>query len=206
VSDRLERDSVFIDVGANIGYYAVTVGSLLRKLGGGRVYAFEPNPAPYGLLSESIQQSDLADLVKAFPAAIGRADQDAIALYLAADGNSALSATKPWPGHLESGVLSVNHHINVYCRSLDSFVAEQRITRIDWLKIDVETAEREVLEGMASILDVMPPAHIICETSLDGEVSSLLRSKAYDSLLLERIDPTLDNWGNVLFVRDTVSR
>jgi hypothetical protein len=63
----------------------------------------------------------------------------------------------------------------------------------------------DVLDGMTSILNIMPPARIICETSLDGEVASLLRSNAYSSLLLERIDPSRDNWGNVLFVRNGAS-
>jgi FkbM family methyltransferase len=203
VVKHLGRGDVFIDVGANIGYYTLIIGSILRKLGGGHVYAFEPNPAPYRLLAESVDVTELASIVSAFPVAIGRGDRDTVDLYLADEGNSALSATEPWPQHLESGALSANVRVSVPCRSLDSFVEEQGIARIDWLKIDVETAEMSVLEGMTSVLERVPPARIVCETSLQGEVASRLRSKGYSSRMLELIDPQRQDWGNVLFERSS---
>ena len=68
--------------------------------------------------------------------------------------------------------------------------------RIDWMKIDVEGAEMDVLAGMSETLMRLRPPRIICETHVDGEAASFLRSKGYAATMLESL---IGDWGNVLF-------
>jgi FkbM family methyltransferase len=200
ILENLAPGSTFVDVGANVGYYALVAGAFLRaKGGGGRVYAFEPNPAVYAMFVESVRLSALDGIIETYPLAVGDGDLPAVELYLACGENSGLSTLAPYAAHLESGELSKDRRVTVKCTSLDSFVSEHGVGRIDWLKIDVETAEMMVLGGMKGLLEKNPPTRIICETWLEGDVSAELRSKGYEATLLERLSN--EAWGNVLYTR-----
>src|SRR6185295_9270147 len=65
----LEPDAVVLDVGANIGAYAVQLGRRLRR--GGRIVAIEPVPANVQRLRENIEANALADVVEIVNAAVG---------------------------------------------------------------------------------------------------------------------------------------
>jgi hypothetical protein len=60
------KESVLWDIGANIGQE-----SLLAAKYGKRVYAFEPNPANYFLLSKNVVLNNLGHLITVFPFAVG---------------------------------------------------------------------------------------------------------------------------------------
>jgi FkbM family methyltransferase len=60
--------SVFVDAGANMGYYSVVVGRVVGPMG--RVYAYEPNPSLYRLLKKNFFINGLHG--SAFPCALGR--------------------------------------------------------------------------------------------------------------------------------------
>jgi len=196
VRDHLEAGSVFLDVGANVGLYSIVAGTLLRARGGGEVLAYEPNPAVEALLKRSVEESGLNDIVKTFPFAVGQSDANAVDLYVG--DNPGLSSITPWEGHLQSGELSKDKRIPVRCRSLDSIARERNLTRIDWMKIDVEGAEMEVLAGMREVLSELRPPRIICETRVNGPAASLLRAAGYTGSMLESL---IGDWGNILFTR-----
>src|SRR5262249_9526959 len=64
--------SVFVDVGANMGYYSVLVGRIVGPTG--RVYAYEPNILLYDLLKKNFFINGLAG--EAFPYALGKEHRD----------------------------------------------------------------------------------------------------------------------------------
>ena len=51
------RGGLFVDVGAYLGTYSVRLSPHFRQ-----VYAFEPNPSMYGILSENKRLNDLSNL------------------------------------------------------------------------------------------------------------------------------------------------
>ena len=60
---------VFVDVGANLGYYTVKIGA--RVGAAGRVHSFEPNPLMYGFLFDNVEINGLTGRTALHRAAAG---------------------------------------------------------------------------------------------------------------------------------------
>ncbi|MFH2021125.1 MAG: FkbM family methyltransferase [archaeon] len=126
-------DGIIIDVGANIGLFSL----LCAK--GKKVYAFEPEKKNFKMLITNIKENKLVDV---FPSKI------------------ALSKSKGRTRLFIHG--SATHSLyrqnkddtfeNVETATLDSIFLPQLVERISLLKIDVEGAELDVLEGCKQLL------------------------------------------------------
>ncbi len=73
LKSRLSKGAVFLDVGANIGFYSISLGCRLRSIGG-RVFAFEPVPSNFSRLVSLIKTNYLTDNVSAIQVALGEAE------------------------------------------------------------------------------------------------------------------------------------
>ena len=186
---------VFIDIGANVGYFTMLAAARVGPLG--RVIAVEANPALFQRLCASVERNGF-QMVDVFD--VAATDHDAeISLYLSNDPtNDGISSTSPWEGHLASGDLSASNTVVIPGRRLDTLPLE--LGRVDLLKIDVEGAELAVLNGMAEIFAKTPPRRIVCETTLSGEISEWLTVRGYKAEPLEYLKPESE-WGNILYVR-----
>jgi FkbM family methyltransferase len=131
----LEPDSVFVDVGANIGYF--TVLGLSRLSSGGRGIAFEPNPRTFGRLSQIVTAQDFPCAVQLINAALSDADGFATLFHSPVeDGRDSLTpvGTRGTP---------------IPTMRLDHFdLSGRKIV----MKIDVEGAEEKVLAGMSGVI------------------------------------------------------
>ena len=67
----LGPDTVFVDVGANIGQYTLLASPFVRQ-----VIAFEPNPATYALLEGNVRRNRLRN-VSLYQAAVSSSDGEA---------------------------------------------------------------------------------------------------------------------------------
>jgi FkbM family methyltransferase len=132
IAGLLSQDSVVFDIGANIGYYAI----FLERHSGCRVVAFEPSPREYQRLEKNIALNHCRR-VEAVCLALGDIPRRSN-LYLsnANTGVNSLILTD-----------KATEAIQVQVETLDRFVAEKGIGRIDFLKIDVEGSEHSVLQG-----------------------------------------------------------
>ena len=125
---------VFVDVGANVGTYAMV---LARHVGaGGKVIAIEPHPVTHARLAFNRTASAAAQ-VKLVAAAAGPADGE---LMIETDGGN-LGAS-----HIVSGEPK-NHAIKVPSLRLQRILDEAGVSHVDALKIDVEGYEDRVLTG-----------------------------------------------------------
>jgi FkbM family methyltransferase len=70
---RRHRIDVFLDIGANSGFYSVMFA--VKNLAE-RIIAFEPDPGNYARLMANLKANDLAGRVEAVPFAIGDADSE----------------------------------------------------------------------------------------------------------------------------------
>ena len=125
---------VFVDVGANVGTYAMV---LARQAGpGGRVIAIEPHPVTHARLAFNNSASGYTQ-VKLVAAAAGPADGE---LMIETDGDN-LGAS-----HIVSGEAS-RKAIKVPSLRLQRILDEAGVSKVDALKIDVEGFEDRVLTG-----------------------------------------------------------
>jgi len=132
----LRDGGVFFDVGANIGSYSLIASEEPK----GRVFAFEPHPKTFNALKRNIDVNRRTN-VWAFNLALGDLDGE---LFLT-DGNSA-------ENHLVS--TGVSGSLPVRCVRGETFCAEQGVVP-NFLKIDVEGFEYEVLAGLAGCLSAV---------------------------------------------------
>src|SRR5882762_11149995 len=124
----------FVDVGANVGTYAMV---LARHVGaGGKVIAIEPHPVTHARLAFNNSASGYTQ-VRLVAAAAGPADGE---LMIETDGDN-LGAS-----HIVSGEASAKA-IKVPSLRLQRILEEAGVSHVDALKIDVEGFEDRVLMG-----------------------------------------------------------
>lgn len=149
---RLARGAkVIFDIGANIGWYSL---HLAQQEPQARIYAFEPVPTTHLRLLANIGRN--AAGARVTPVKDGLSDAPgAFDMFVpATSGSPAASLNDLHPGEGSR---------RVSCRftTLDDFVAEHAIERLDFLKCDVEGAELRVLKGGAKSLSRFRPAVVI---------------------------------------------
>jgi FkbM family methyltransferase len=147
--DLIKPDMTVVDIGANVGYYTLIAGRLVGPKG--RVFAFEPAPETFDLLSRCVATNRL-DNVEAVQAAVAEKSGTA-KLFLSPD-----PITHSLYGKGELG------SVEVPMISLDSFLRGHG-GRVDVVKIDVEGGELKVIEGMRETIRLSPGLKIFTELS-----------------------------------------
>ncbi|MEK7212433.1 MAG: FkbM family methyltransferase [Patescibacteria group bacterium] len=143
----------FYDIGANTGYFGV----LAAYLGRGNVtsYAFEPVREFNMIQQETIKLNRLEKNLSVFGVAVGEKDCT-VDVYLAGSGTT---LKKEFLGNPETEARKVE------MVALDDFAKQQGLKPPDFLKIDVEGYEFQVLLGARSILTKTKPV-IFYESAL----------------------------------------
>lgn len=136
LAERLGRDFVFIDIGANVGGYALFAATLAGP--GARVLAIEPQADIFERLSFNIRQNSFPG-IKALELAVADRDGD-VTLFVDARNKGETSMRLV-------GTQGPGGAVRVPAKALGTIVAEEGFTRIDALKLDVEGAEDLILEA-----------------------------------------------------------
>jgi FkbM family methyltransferase len=137
--DLIHPGDVFVDVGANWGYYTLAAAHMVGPQG--RVVAFEPEPRLFALLAANVRVNNLHQVLLQ-PAAIGsRRERVPFSAFRSDDGNWGLSRAidheRATVADFESDSLP-----------LDDALDAASIGRVQLVKIDVEGSEAGVLAGM----------------------------------------------------------
>jgi FkbM family methyltransferase len=151
----LRPGMVVVDAGAHIGQY--TLLAALEVGPQGAVHAFEPVPKNFDQLAFHVRENHLESTVKT----------NMLALWHEADTLSLnLSGEQPLnPGAYTAG-LTPRSVDSVACKavSLDSYVRENHIARVDVIKMDIEGSEWNALKGARDVLARWQPT-ILMELS-----------------------------------------
>ena len=150
----IDQDAVIVDAGANIGVYALGYARLYTRA---EIYAFEPNPETFESLVANIELNEqLRDRIH--PVNVGLFNVER-SMTLSIPTPAVHPRYDPASHQLNSGLFSVygDGAGQVICdfKSLDSFMPN--LPRLDFLKIDVEGSEYEVLDGARSTVDRCRP-------------------------------------------------
>lgn len=186
----LRPGHVFVDIGANHGYFTLLAASLVGPAG--RVAAFEPNPHVFEQLRRHVQLNHFADRVRLESCALADRCEDGARLYVSqVAGNSGLSSLTPNAAALSSRDLSESATVPVPVDTFDHWLAASRVfdglPAIDLVKIDVEGAEARVIAGMAETLATGRIRALIVETPWQGPAHRQLCDAGYTAQALERV-------------------
>jgi FkbM family methyltransferase len=163
---RLVREGdVFFDLGANLGFYTCYTVPLCGK--SGAVHAFEANPYLIPHLYRSRDLNGEYGNIHLNAVAVGKESGASLPLY--DPGSIGCSSLYP------HGWLDQGSRVLVPIVTIDEYIRENRIKRIDLMKIDIEGAELDALQGMEEAFRSCPPKVIICELTLLPEQSDPLR-------------------------------
>lgn len=136
--ERVHPGAVVLDIGANVGFFTL----LASKLAGpsGHVHAFEPLPRNLYYLEQHIRLNEASN----------------ITVHSLAVTSSTGTARFGDGENTSQGRLSNAGEIQVLTTSLDDLLANGRIPRPDFIKIDIEGAEGEALRGATRLLSGSP--------------------------------------------------
>lgn len=159
-----------VDVGAGIGTEALLFSRLVGPEG--RVVSLEAHPRTYERLAELCVVNRLDNVI---PVQAAAAD---------VDGEITIS---DGAHHLQNTVVTGDEGIRVPARRLDSVARELGVDRVDFLKMNIEGAERLALEGARNLLASTQHVCISCHDFLaDAGAPEAMRTKEHVRALLVR--------------------
>jgi len=144
---------VVVDVGAHVGKYALVAAKCVGTAG--KVVAIEAHPDNFRALASNTRFNGFHNVFSSNVAAFSE-DSKRLRLFGQWDAAYTLKAWHP-------------HCISIDTRTTDSILSQYGIDSVDWVKIDVEGAEVDVLAGMKRIIGNSPNLRILIEVSSSNE-------------------------------------
>lgn len=177
-----ERASTVLDVGANVGIFALVAGLANPRAS---CYAFEPLPASCEVLRRNTALNPAAR-VTVVPAAVGAVD-GSTEIFWDASRRHDLMATVAPGGRAGASELTSQ---TVPMVALDSWASTAHVDKVDLVKIDVEGHERDVLAGMSTLLTSRPDLIIeVLDEATATAVREIAARHGYDHYLLTPVGP-----------------
>jgi FkbM family methyltransferase len=139
-----KEGDVVIDIGAHIGRYTI-IGA--KRVGtNGKVVAIEANPSNFEMLNRNIKLNQLTNIISLNNAVYSK--ETKIKLYLPGEelGHTIYNTV------MSDRAKNEDKFVEVSANTLDYFLQLKGITDVNWIKIDVEGAEFEVLKGATNVL------------------------------------------------------
>lgn len=141
IEQALKPGMVFVDIGAHLGEYTVLAAKILEL--SGQVYAFEPRPDIFKILRRNIELNGCRN-VSAYPHAVWCKNDLCDFEMTSEPAVSALRAQGP----SRPGV----SYVKVQAIRLDDWFSSPSLPKPNLIKVDVEGAELQVLQGAKSLL------------------------------------------------------
>ena len=164
---RKEENIVFVDVGANIGWFTLLAASFNK-----RVVSFEPVEENIILLAKSVSQNNYSSLVKSYKVALGKQESEiTLKLY---KYNMGLCSFREEEGNMNS-----YKEVIVPVRKFDSYFEGN--TEYLVVKIDVEHMELDVLKGMSVSFNTGRVKYLFIELlNNHREILDILRNNGFE--------------------------
>lgn len=196
----LDLCDIVLDIGANIGLYSLIAGCKNKQ-----VYAFEPVPTIYQKLKENIKINNFKNIVPLNEAITE--ENKKVKLYI-----PKTTRAIPTEASLIKSYEGETDEITVLGRTLDKFVDEYNINKVDFIKMDTEATEDKVLKGAQTLILRDKPL-ILCEVlpnKIEKELNNFFKNTDYKYYMIseegliekKRIEGEMRN-PNYLFIPKT---
>lgn len=137
VKQHVKPGDTCLDIGASIGYFTLLMSSLTGPKG--KVYAFEPMTRGYKYLCKNIKVNGYEDRAKAFQLA-------------AWDKTEIIGMPRCDDNPIPSQCVSVSEHLE-----------KLGVTKVDFIKIDIDGSEPWAFRGLVPLFEKNPQMKMVCE-------------------------------------------
>lgn len=175
----VKKGDVVLDVGAHIGYYTLLAA---QKVGvRGKVYAFEPDPRNFALLSKNVQANGYTNVVL-----INKAVSD-----IRRKGRLLVNAVNSGDNRVVTSAKSLST-IPIEMVRLDDFVPAKQVVNV--IKMDIQGHEEHAVKGATRIIQNNPKLKILTEfwpavvKENGGTPMNFLRFFTHRKFTLSKID------------------
>jgi FkbM family methyltransferase len=161
------KGDIVVDVGAHIGRYTLIAS---KRVGlNGRVIAIEANPDNFQMLNRNVKLNQLTNVTSLNCAIYSQ--ETKIKLYLAGEGMGQTIYNTIMTERANEGK---EKFLEISANTLDHLLQLQEISEVNWIKIDVEGAELEVLRGATDIISHSKDITLLIEIhNLSGSNTTL---------------------------------
>jgi FkbM family methyltransferase len=148
LANELKKGMVCLDVGANIGYFAFLESQKIGETG--RVIAVEPAPTTFELFKKNINLQKIQN-IDAYNFAFNNIE-GSVDFFVSSSSN--------WSriiGYKNTNHEDIGKTIKIVAHTIDNFLEEIKIKRLDLIRIDLEGYEFEIFEGAKKTLEKLKP-------------------------------------------------
>ncbi|HEX5905197.1 MAG TPA: FkbM family methyltransferase [Candidatus Nitrosocosmicus sp.] len=161
------RGDIVVDIGAHIGRYTLIAAKRVSL--NGKVIAIEANPDNFEMLNRNVKLNQLTNVTSLNYAVYSQ--ETKIKLYLAGGGSGQTIYNTIMAERAKEGK---EKFVEINANTLDHLMQLQGISEVNWIKIDVEGAELEVLKGAVNIISRSKDISLLIEIhNLAGSNSTL---------------------------------
>lgn len=147
LQSQIKADDVYLDIGANIGQHALFVSHLVTQ---GAVYAFEPNASIYTQFKDSVEANSVSN-IHIYNMGLGKeTKQETLFINTENVGGSSMLSYKD---EMKS--------VTIYVEKGDEVLQRADVKKVDFIKLDVEGYEYEVLLGLSHVISTNKPKMIV---------------------------------------------
>lgn len=147
LKETLKPGMVVLDIGANVGYYAVMMGRMVGATG--KIYAVEPEVMNYCMLNLNVSLNGLEDVVDTFN--LGISNESGVGEFYRSKKSNWHTFYPTVHTGVETESLVDVSPVEVPVSSIGDFARGRR--NIDLIRMDVEGFEVEIIESLLSLLD-----------------------------------------------------
>lgn len=147
IQEEIREGDVIVDIGANIGYYALQEARLVGD--NGKVYAIEPVPENVELLKKNIELNNYSN-IEVFQLAVGGVNKTDYVYISNCRNTASMIKTRA----------SIDK-VPIEVTTLDKFLKNKPQPNL--IRMDVEGYEVEIVKGMRRLLESNNPLKLIVE-------------------------------------------
>jgi FkbM family methyltransferase len=167
---EIMNNDIVVDIGAHIGIFSVLAAVRAKQ---GKVYSIEPMPENYSLLLANIKQNNLKNVTPVNKALSSDIGEKHLFISSSSGGHSFVFLDKKIT------------NIAVQTSTLETIIKEYDIHKIDFLKIDCEGAEYEILfncpkEVLNKIRKISMECHDIDDKKNSNSLKLFLEANGFE--------------------------
>lgn len=187
--DKLKPDMCIIDVGSDNGYYTIIFGKLVGDKG--KVISFEPIPWASERTLENVKLNNLNNVtVNSF----ALSDENGFAFMIDPGNDSRISTC--------SDAEPISGKMEIKLEKFDDYILKNPEEKIDFIKIDCEGAEMNILLGMTDVINNFNPKFLIeihkeklkLFDKTEKDIFDFMEASGYKNDLINKVDGGIEEY------------